>query len=71
MINVEGIGLEFIKDKNPPRAHGAKGIGEPALNPVAAAIANAVYDAVGVRIRKLPITPEKILKALREVCTPG
>ena len=45
---------------------GAKGIGEPALTPVAPAIANAVTDAIGVRIMELPITPEKIVKALRE-----
>jgi CO/xanthine dehydrogenase Mo-binding subunit len=46
--------------------YGAKGIGEPGLVPTAPAIANAVYDAVGVRITDLPITPEKVLKALKE-----
>ncbi|MFH1156412.1 MAG: xanthine dehydrogenase family protein molybdopterin-binding subunit [Pseudomonadota bacterium] len=45
---------------------GAKGIGEPGCVPTAPAIANAIYDAVGVRIRDLPITPEKILAALKE-----
>lgn len=45
---------------------GAKGIGEPGLVPTAPAIANAVYDAVGVRIKDLPITPEKVLRALKE-----
>ncbi|HOD77978.1 MAG TPA: xanthine dehydrogenase family protein molybdopterin-binding subunit [Syntrophorhabdus sp.] len=44
---------------------GAKGIGEPGLVPTAPAIANAIYDAVGVRIKDLPITPEKVLKALK------
>jgi xanthine dehydrogenase molybdenum-binding subunit len=44
---------------------GAKGIGEPGLVPTAPAIANAIYDAVGVRIRDLPITSEKILAALK------
>ena len=38
--------------------------------PGAAAIANAVYDAVGVRIQTLPITPEKILGGLREITSP-
>jgi CO/xanthine dehydrogenase Mo-binding subunit len=42
-----------------------KGIGETPLGPVAAAIANAVADAVGVRIRDLPITAEKVYRALR------
>jgi carbon-monoxide dehydrogenase large subunit len=45
---------------------GAKGIGEMTVVPMAAAIANAIDDAVGVRIKDLPITPDKILKALRE-----
>ena len=43
---------------------GAKGIGEPALTPVAPAVANAVADAIGVRVHDLPITPEKIVNAL-------
>ena len=40
---------------------GAKGIGELGATGVAAAVANAVYDAIGLRVRELPITPEKIL----------
>jgi CO/xanthine dehydrogenase Mo-binding subunit len=43
---------------------GVKGVGEPAIIPTAGAIANAVYNALGVRIKSLPITPDKILKAL-------
>jgi len=43
---------------------GVKGIGEPAIIPTAGAIANAVYNAIGVRIKSLPITPDKILNAL-------
>ena len=42
------------------------GIGEPATIPTAGAIANAVYNAIGVRIRSLPITPDKILTKLAE-----
>jgi len=45
---------------------GAKGIGEPAAAPTAPAIANAIYDAVGIRIKDMPITPEKVLAALKE-----
>jgi xanthine dehydrogenase YagR molybdenum-binding subunit len=44
---------------------GAMGIGEPATVPTAAAIANAVYHAIGVRLRDLPMTSAKVLKALR------
>lgn len=51
-------------DKEGP--FGAKGIGEPGCVPTAPAIANAIYDAVGVRIKNLPITPEKVLAALKE-----
>jgi xanthine dehydrogenase YagR molybdenum-binding subunit len=43
---------------------GVKGVGEPPIIPTAAAVANAIADALGVRIRELPITKEKILKAL-------
>lgn len=43
---------------------GAKGTGEPAIIPTPGAIANAVYNAIGVRIKSLPITPDKVLEAL-------
>jgi CO/xanthine dehydrogenase Mo-binding subunit len=46
--------------------YGAKGPGEMCANPVLPAIANAVFDAVGVRICELPITPEKVLRGIRE-----
>jgi len=45
---------------------GAKGIGEPAMTPVAPAIANAVADAIGVRVHDLPITPERVINALKQ-----
>jgi len=60
---VETIMLESGDGVGP---FGAKGIGEPSLNSIAPAIANAVCDAVGVRILDLPLTPEKILKAIKE-----
>lgn len=46
--------------------YGAKGGGEASVNPVAPAIANAVYRAVGVRLREAPLTPERVWRALRE-----
>ena len=46
------------------RSFGAKGFAETTITPTAAAIANAIYDAVGVRIRELPITSEKIYNSL-------
>jgi CO/xanthine dehydrogenase Mo-binding subunit len=45
---------------------GAKGVGETGTLTVSAAIANAIHDATGVRIRDLPITPERLLRALTE-----
>ncbi|MCP3954926.1 MAG: xanthine dehydrogenase family protein molybdopterin-binding subunit [Desulfobacterales bacterium] len=46
--------------------YGAKGIGEPGCVPTAPAVANAVYNAIGIRIKDLPITPEKVLAAIKE-----
>ena len=55
----------FVESNDPNGPYGAKGASETAILPGAPAIANAVYDAVGVRIVDLPITPEKVLAALR------
>jgi CO/xanthine dehydrogenase Mo-binding subunit len=55
----------FVESNDPNGPYGAKGASETAILPGAPAIANAVYDAVGVRITDLPITPEKVLAALR------
>ena len=60
---IDAIAVE-VPDRNGP--FGAKGIGESALIPVAPAIANAIYDAVGVRIKDLPIKAAKIYLALAE-----
>jgi 4-hydroxybenzoyl-CoA reductase subunit alpha len=56
----------LIEDPDPNGPFGAKEVGQGPLLPVPPAVANAVYDAVGVRIDEVPITPEKVLKALRE-----
>ena len=55
----------LLEHHDPVGPYGAKGVGEICMNPTAAAIANAVADAIGVRITSLPITPEKVLAALR------
>lgn len=54
----------FIESDEPTGPFGAKSLSEPCTTVPAPAIANAIYNAVGVRIRELPITPEKILAAL-------
>ena len=56
----------LIEDPDPNGPYGAKEVGQGPLLPIMPAIANAVYDAVGVRIDEVPITPEKVMKALRE-----
>lgn len=56
----------LVETDDPEGPFGAKGMGEAALLPTSAAIANAIEDAIGVRIKELPITPEKIIKALKE-----
>ena len=62
MPSVECIVLESRSGVGP---YGAKGIGEPAMTAVAPAIANAVADAIGVRVFEMPITPERVVAALR------
>jgi carbon-monoxide dehydrogenase large subunit len=56
----------IVEEPHSQGPYGAKGLGEPALAPTAAALANAIYAAVGVRVKDLPITPEKILEGLRK-----
>ncbi len=56
--------LVFVPSEKGP--FGAKGIGEPPIVPGAGAIANAIFDAVGVRVTELPVTPERLLKAIQE-----
>ena len=54
----------LIEEPSPVGPYGAKGIGEQAVIPTAPAILNALYDAVGVRIRKIPATPDRVRAAI-------
>ena len=65
-MDMPPIKLIPVETKEPQGPFGAKGGGESGINVAPTAIANAVYDAVGIRIKDLPLTPEKILKALKE-----
>lgn len=73
--HVGELSVHFADTYEPSGPFGAKGIGEATLNPVPAAYANAIYNAIGVRFYELPITPERILSALRALdsssCTPS
>jgi CO/xanthine dehydrogenase Mo-binding subunit len=62
--NIESLIVEVPSEDGP---YGARGVGEPPVVPTSAAIANAVHDAIGVRITEIPITPERILRALGRV----
>jgi len=65
-LDMPEVVTELIEDPDPRGPFGAKEVGQGPLLPVMPAVANAVYDAVGVRIDEVPITPEKIVKALAE-----
>ena len=63
-LDMPEVFTELIEHPDPRGPFGAKEVGQGPLLPIMPAVANAVYDAVGVRIDEVPITPEKILKAL-------
>jgi xanthine dehydrogenase molybdenum-binding subunit len=60
------VEMHFIETHDPEGPFGAKGIGEAPAICLSPALANAVYDAIGIRFRRLPLTPERVLTALRE-----
>ena len=64
MPEIEVIILEEAPDTTAP--YGAKGVGEDPIIAIGPAIANAIYNATGIRFRDIPITPEKVLNALRQ-----
>jgi 4-hydroxybenzoyl-CoA reductase subunit alpha len=65
-LDMPDVVTELIEEPDPRGPFGAKEVGQGPLLPIMPAVANAVYDAVGVRIDEVPITPEKIMKALAE-----
>ena len=65
-LDVPDMETTLVEHPDPTGPFGAKGAGEISCDNQAASIANAIYDAVGVRIWELPITPERLLKALKQ-----
>jgi CO/xanthine dehydrogenase Mo-binding subunit len=57
---------ELVENRDGPGPYGAKGMGESGIVSIAPAIANAVVDATGVRIRQLPLISERVWRALRD-----
>lgn len=65
-MDMPRVEITLLESRSGIGPFGAKGIGEPALTPVAPAIANAIANAIGVRVFEMPITPERIINALKE-----
>ncbi len=65
-LDMPVVHTELVEDPDPNCPFGAKEVGQGPLLPVMPALANAIYDAVGVRIDELPITPDKVLRALEK-----
>jgi len=65
-LDMPELEVEMVDNYDPTGPFGAKGAGEPTAVPTAAAIMNAIYDAVGIRITSLPATSEKVLSAILE-----
>ena len=63
-LDMPEVLIDLVEDPDPNGPFGAKEVGQGPLLPVVPAVANAVYDAVGVRVDEVPITPDKILKGL-------
>jgi CO/xanthine dehydrogenase Mo-binding subunit len=64
-LEMPEIFTELVEHPDPEGPFGAKEVGQGPLLPIMPAVANAVYDAVGVRVDQIPVTPEKILRALQ------
>ncbi len=64
--NNENIAITLVGVPHREGPFGAKGLGEQVMIPYPPAVSNAIYNAVGVRIKELPITSERVLRALKE-----
>ena len=65
--DVPNIQVNIVESNEPSGPFGAMGIGEHCTNPVAGAVANAVYNAIGTRLYEIPMTPQRVLKALGKI----
>ena len=63
-MDVPELMVKMVEIPEPYAPYGAKGLGEPPLTPTAPAILNAVVDAIGVPLYRIPLTPERILTAI-------
>ena len=58
--------VELVEIPHREGPYGAKGVSEAAMCPTAPAIGNAIYNATGARLKRIPMTPERILKAIKQ-----
>jgi CO/xanthine dehydrogenase Mo-binding subunit len=65
IVDFPPVEVLFVGEPDPVGPFGAKALGEPPVTPVAPAVVNAVANATGIRIRELPLTPDRVLAALR------
>jgi len=70
-VDVPHIDTIIVEAPGSDGPHGAKGVGEPPIVPPVAAVANAVAAALGTRLYELPITPERVWRALQGKAVPG
>jgi CO/xanthine dehydrogenase Mo-binding subunit len=63
-LDLPMIDTVIVEVDNPGHPYGVRGVGEVPIVPPMAAVANAIYNAIGVRMRKLPMSPGNILEAL-------
>ena len=66
MLDVPELVVDFVETEDPHGPYGAKALGEPPIVSVLPAIANAVYDAIGLRLDDAPFTPQKVLQAIEK-----
>ena len=62
----ENFTSTLVENTDGPGPYGAKGMGESGIVSVAPAVGNALYNATGARVRDLPLTPERVWRALRD-----
>jgi CO/xanthine dehydrogenase Mo-binding subunit len=70
-LDVPELEKIIVEDPSSTGPFGAKGIGEPVMIPAAPAILNAIYDAIGIRFYEIPVTPERVLLAIKNAQKEG
>jgi CO/xanthine dehydrogenase Mo-binding subunit len=66
-LDLPMIDAVIVEVPNPGHPYGVRGVGEVPIVPPMAAIANAIYDAIGIRMTELPMSPDRLLKAMGKI----